>query len=433
MTTVEQGLSGSWLARDEAVLAPVLGRYSDVVALSGRGLWLTDVGGRRILDLTSGIGVTQVGHCHPRVTAAIVEQASRLVHTSVTTHHPRSIELAERLGAICPDVNQAQAFLANSGAEVVDGVMKLARRITGRPGIIAFSGGFHGRTLGATSLTTTKAHYRLGYEPLVPSVYIAPYGDPRRFASAEGALAELDALFDSRVDPSQVAAMVVEPILGEGGYVVPLDGWLAGLRRRSDEHGILLVFDEVQCGIGRSGAWTAGQRFGVAPDVYLLAKGLAGGLPLAAIVASRATFAGWPVAAHGSTFGGNPVSCAAALAVLDVIAEEGLLGRADLLGRRCLEVLGPLAGAGAGGAVGGGSVAGGAVVGVRGVGLMVGVELVSGERCEEVRRRALSEDVLLLSCGSHGEVVRLVPALTISDDELEHGLDVLVRSIRRSA
>ena len=421
MTAVEHDLAGSWLARDAAVLAPVLGRYSDIVAVRGEGVWLTDVAGRRVLDLTSGIGVTQVGHCHPRVTAAIVEQAGQLVHTSVTTHHPRCIELAERIGGICSEIVEPQLFFSNTGAEVVDGAMKLARRTTGRPAVVAFSGGFHGRTMGATSLTTTKAHYRQGYEPLVPSVYVAPYGDPRRYASAEGALAELDALFDSRVDPSQVAAMFVEPVLGEGGYVVPLDGWLAGLRRRCDEHGILLVFDEVQCGIGRTGAWTAGQRFSVAPDVLLLAKGLAGGLPLAAIVAGRRTFAGWPTSAHGSTFGGNPVACAAALAVLDVIADDGLLGRADRLGRRCLEVLAPLAGAA------------GTVVDVRGIGLMVGVELVSGDVCEEVRRRALAEDVLLLSCGSHGQVVRLVPALTISDDELEHGLDVLVRSIRAAA
>jgi 4-aminobutyrate aminotransferase len=422
MTAVEHDhdLSTAWLARDEAVLAPVLGRYSDFVAASGEGLWLTDIDGRRVLDLTSGIGVTQVGHCHPRVTAAIVEQAGRLVHTSVTTHHTRSIELAERIGALCPWFEEPQLFFSNTGAEVVDGVMKMARRTTGRPGIVAFTGGFHGRTLGATSLTTTKAHYRSGYEPLVPSVYFAPYGDPRRHASAEGALAELDQLFDSRVDPGQVAALIVEPVLGEGGYVVPLDGWLAGLRRRCDEHGILLVFDEVQCGIGRTGAWTAGERFGVAPDVLLLAKGLAGGLPLAAIVASRSTFASWPTAAHGSTFGGNPVACASALAVLDVIAEDGLLERADRLGRRCLEALTPLAGTA------------GAVVGVRGIGLMVGVELVSGAVCDDVRRRAMEEDVLLLSCGSHGEVVRLVPALTISDDELELGLDVLTRAIRAS-
>ena len=418
MTAVGHGLSSSWLARDEAVLAAVSGRYSDVVAVSGQGLWLTDVEGRRVLDLTSGIGVTQVGHCHPKVTAAIVDQAQRLVHTSVTTHHPRVIELAERVGAICPWFDEPQLFFSNTGAEVVDGAMKLARRTKRRAGIVAFSGGFHGRTLGATSLTTTKAHYRQGYEPLVPGVHVAPYGDPRRHTSAEAALAELDELFDRHVDPADVAAMVVEPVLGEGGYVVPLDGWLAGLRRRCDEHGILLVFDEIQCGIGRTGAWTAGERFDVRPDVLLLAKGLAGGLPLAAIVAGRSTFAAWPTGAHGSTFGGNPVACAAALAVLDVIEDEGLLERADVLGRCCLDALTPLA------------EEGGAVVDVRGIGLMVGVELVSGGVCEQVRRRALAESVLLLSCGAHGEVIRLVPALTISDDELQLGLDVLTRAIR---
>jgi 4-aminobutyrate aminotransferase len=255
-----------WLARDAQILAPVLSRVTDVVAVSGRGSWLIDVDGNHWLDLASGIGATYTGHCHPHVVAAITAQAAELLHTSVVTHHQRSIEAAERLGRLMPFFAEPQVFFANSGAEVVDGALKLARRATGRGGIIAFAGAFHGRTLAATTLTTSKAKYRDGYDPLLPGVRTVPF--PRAAADVDAALAALDAAVNHG---EPVGAVIVEPVQGEGGYVPAPPGFLAGLRARCRDHGILLIFDEVQCGMGRTGRPFAAETFGVAPDVLLVA------------------------------------------------------------------------------------------------------------------------------------------------------------------
>ncbi|HYT38832.1 MAG TPA: aminotransferase class III-fold pyridoxal phosphate-dependent enzyme, partial [Acidimicrobiia bacterium] len=313
--------SAEWLARDEAALAGVLPRITDVVAVRGEGSWLWDADGRRYLDFGSGIAVTNTGHCHPKVVAAITEQAATLIHTSVVAHPTGMIRLAERLAALVPFMAEPQVFFCNSGAEAVDGSIKLARRITGRPGIISFRGGFHGRTIGGTSLTTTKMVYRESYDPLLPGVRVAPYA--HRAAETDAALAGLDLILASELPPSDVAAMIVEPVLGEGGYVVPPVAWLEGLRERCDRHGILLVFDEVQCGMGRTGRPFAAEIFGVTPDVILFAKGVASGMPLGGIIAERRVLDRWPTGAHGSTFGGNPVACAAALATIDVMEDEG--------------------------------------------------------------------------------------------------------------
>ena len=242
--------TNDWLNRDKASLAGVLPRYYDVVAESGEGSWLTDVDGKKFLDFGSGIAVVSVGHCHPRVVSAIQQQAAQLIHTSVVTHNQPTVLLAEKLIAHVPYINDAQVFFCNSGAEAVDGVLKLGRKVTHKPGIISFRRAFHGRTLAATSLTTAKAKYRAGYEPLLPSVNIAPYcmdGDYKK------ALAELDEMFALQAAPANIGVMIVEPVLGEGGYVPPPVEWLRGLRERCDEHGIVLVFDEVQAGIGRTG------------------------------------------------------------------------------------------------------------------------------------------------------------------------------------
>ena len=413
--------STEWLRRDEAVLAAVLDRVTDVVAVKGEGSWLTDADGRRYLDFASGIAVTNVGHCHPRVVEAIQRQAAELVHTSVVTHHPPSVRLAERLAALTPFLDDPQVFFCNTGAEAVDGVLKLARRATGKPGVVAFRRAFHGRTLAATSLTTAKGKYREGYEPLLASVAIAPYCDPLGSPSPEAAtercLAELDELLGVQAPAANVGAMIVEPVLGEGGYVVPPVAWLRGLRERCDRHGILLVFDEVQCGMGRTGRAFAAETFGVAPDAVLFAKGVASGLPLGGIVAPRRVMERWPTGAHGSTFGGNPVSCAAALATLDVMEDEGLFARADVLGARARAALGR---AGA---------ANPAVREVRGVGLMVGVELADAATAARVQRRCLDQGLLVLTCGPSGNVLRLVPPLTLTDEELEQGLAVLTAAI----
>ncbi len=404
VTTTEE-----WLARHEQAMAGVLPGYFDVVAERGEGSWLIDAEGRRYLDFGSGIAVTNVGHCHPRVVAAIEAQARTLIHTSVVTRHSRAIELAERLGRLAPFFEAPQVFFCNSGAEAVDGSIKLARRATGKPGIIAFRRGFHGRTLAATTLTTAKAKYREGYEPLLPAVYHGPYGD---------GLDELDQLLSSAAPPANVAAMIVEPVLGEGGYVVPPVAWLRGLRERCDAHGILLVFDEVQSGMGRTGRPFAAETFGVTPDVVLFAKAVASGLPLGGIIAPRALMDRWPHGTHGSTFGGNPVACAAALATLDVLDDEDCYRRARVAGERAMARLRATA-------VG----APGVIVDVRGVGLMIGVELRDKATADRVQQRCLAENLIVLTCGPDENVLRLIPPLTITDDELEHGLAILAAAL----
>jgi 4-aminobutyrate aminotransferase len=427
VTTVTPTLgeaTAGWLARDHDALAGVLPRYYDVVAARGVGSWLVDVEGRRYLDLGAGIAVNTTGHAHPRVVAAIAEQAATLIHTSVVVHNTRNIELAERIGALCPFLDEPQVFFCNSGAEAVDGALKLARKLTGRPGIVAFRRAFHGRTLAATSLTTAKGRYREGYEPLLPGVYHAPYCVPHEHASpdaaVEAALAELDLVLSLQAPPANVGAMVVEPVLGEGGYVPPPRAWLAGLRERCDAHGILLVFDEVQCGVGRTGRPFAAEAYGVRPDVLLFAKGIASGLPLGGIVAPRALMERWPTGAHGSTFGGNPVACAAALATLDVLDEGDLYRRAATLGDRVVAHLRR--------EVGGHPH----VRDIRGIGLMVGVELADKAVTDAVCAACLAAGVIVLACGPDENVLRLVPPLTVSDDEIDQGLAVLSSVIGRA-
>ncbi|HEX6425957.1 MAG TPA: aminotransferase class III-fold pyridoxal phosphate-dependent enzyme [Acidimicrobiales bacterium] len=417
--------SAAWLARDHDALAGVLPRYYDVVAERGEGTWLVDVEGRRFLDLGAGIAVNTTGHCHPRVVEAVTDQARTLVHTSVVVHHTRNVVLAERIGALCPFLDRPQVFFCNSGAEAVDGALKLARLVTGRPGVISFRRAFHGRTLAATSLTTAKGRYREGYEPLLPGVYQAPYCVPHEHATpevaADSTLAELDRVLALQAPPANVGAMVVEPVLGEGGYVAPPRAWLEGLRARCDEHGILLVFDEVQCGVGRTGRPFAAEAYGVRPDVVLFAKGIASGMPLGGIVAPRALMAQWPTGAHGSTFGGNPVACAAALATLDVLDETDGYRRVADLGDRVVDHLRREVGGHA------------SVRDVRGIGLMVGVELAGKDVTERVCRACLDAGVIVLSCGPDENVLRLAPPLTITDDEIAHGLSVLCAAIRSTA
>jgi 4-aminobutyrate aminotransferase len=392
-----------------------------VVAERGEGCWIVDVDGRRFLDLGSGIGVNATGHGHPRVVEAIAAQAAELVHTSVVVHHRRNIELAERLGAYSPFLDEPQVFFCNSGAEAVDGALKLARRITGRPDVIAFRRAFHGRTLAATTLTTAKGKYRQGYAPLFPGVHFAPWCLPHEHVSraeaVSAALRGLDRLLASEIAPSDVGAMVVEPVLGEGGYVPAERDWLAGLRERCSEHGILLVFDEVQCGAGRTGTYFAAESYGVSPDVVLFAKGVASGLPLGGIIAGRALMDQWPTGAHGSTFGGNPVACAAALATIDVLEDEGLMERATVLGARAVERLRAELGVDP------------AVRDIRGKGLMVGLELAEKDVTDAVAARCLDQGVIVLACGPDENVLRLVPPLTITDEELDLGLTTLVAAV----
>ena len=417
MTAVETTTTAEWLARYDEVVAPVLPSYFDVIADRAEGSWVWDVEGRRYLDLGSGIAVTNTGHGHPHVVDAIHRQVERLLHTSVVLKHQPYIEAAEAIAGLAPFLDHPKVFLCNSGAEAVDGSIKLARRTTGRPGIIAFRRGFHGRTMGATTLTTAKAAYQEGYAPLLPDVHIAPYCiPPQGLDDADpvaAAVEELDAILDAH--SGEFAAMVVEPVLGEGGYIVPPRAWLESLRQRCDEHGTLLVFDEVQCGFGRTGRPFAAETFGVTPDVLLFAKGVASGLPLAGIMAGAALMDRWPNGTHGSTFGGNPVSCAAAVATVQVLEREGLYDRAVALGDRARAHLAALDAA--------------PVVEVRGIGAMIGVELIDRATAEAVQQRCLDAGVLVLTCGPDGNVLRLIPPLTMTDAELDHGLAILAEAL----
>ncbi len=422
MTAVETTSTDAWLERYHEVVAPVLPGYFDVIADRAEGSWVWDVEGRRYLDLGSGIAVTNTGHGHPSVLDAVHRQVERLLHTSVVLKHQPYIEAAEAIAGLAPFLDHPKVFLCNSGAEAVDGAIKLARRTTGRPGIVAFRRAFHGRTMGATTLTTAKASYQEGYAPLVPSVHIAPYcipGATNPYATDEAAvaatLADLDAILSEH--GHELAAMVVEPVLGEGGYIVPPAAWLHGLRQRCDAHGALLVFDEVQCGFGRTGRPFAAETFGVRPDVVLFAKGVASGLPLGGIMGGAALMDRWPNGTHGSTFGGNPVACAAAVATIAVLQEEGLYERAVTLGDRARTAL---SGLDAG------------IVEVRGIGAMIGVELRDKATAEAVQQRCFEGGVLVLTCGPEGNVLRLIPPLTMSDAELDHGLQVLTAALTSS-
>jgi 4-aminobutyrate aminotransferase len=395
-----------WMERDEAALAAVLPRIFPIFPEHGEGSWLIDVDGRRFLDMSSGIAVTTTGHCHPRVVAAIQEQAARLIHVSVVTHNSLAVRLAERLRMKVPYLDDAQVFFCNSGAEAVDGAIKLARRTTGRKGIVAFRHAFHGRTMAATSLTTAKEKYQEGYAPLLPEVHVAPYCHGDVVAGLDG----LDAVLE-QAGVSTVAAMIVEPVLGEGGYVVPPVEWLNGLRERCDRHGILLVFDEVQTGVGRTGTFFAAEGFGVVPDVILFAKGIASGMPMGGIIAPARVLEGWPRGTHGSTFGGNLVACAAALVTLDVIDDEKLCERAQVLGDRARDRLRSV------------------THDVRGIGLMIGVELADADVAKRVQDRCFDAGVLVLTCGPGDNVLRLMPPLTVTDAELDLGLDALCAAL----
>ncbi len=309
-------------------LTPVLGRYFERTWDRGEGHHLYDTDGRAYLDFANGIAVTGLGHVHPRVTAAIHAQVDRLIGpiSAVGFSAPVSA-LAEALAATFPDPLDSVMFL-NSGSEAVEGALKLARRVTGRPGIIAFRGGFHGRTFGATSVTTSNLNYRTGYEPLLPGVYFAPYPvaypdyDGDEEAASSASLAQLRSLLGSIIAPDRVGAIIIEAVMGEGGYNPAPASFLRGLRALADEHGILLIADEVQSGYGRTGRMWAFEHAGIVPDVVCVAKAIANGLPLSAVVSSRVLQERWGRGAHGSTYGGNPVACAAGLAVLETIREE---------------------------------------------------------------------------------------------------------------
>lgn len=412
-------------------LAPVWGRPWEIFVERGEGSYVWDTDGNRYLDFTSGIGVTSTGHCHPRVVGAVREQAGRILHAqaNLLVHQPM-LSLVDSLRKVVPD-GLDSFFFSNSGAEAVEASLKLARHATGRTNVIAFEGSFHGRTVGTMSLTSSKEVYRSGYQPLMSGVFFAPYGDCFRCPKAEAApgrygksrcchwpLERLRNLLATRSAPEETAAILVEPILGEGGFVIPEPGFLRGLREICDEHGILLVFDEVQTGFGRTGRFFASEHFDVVPDILVMAKGIASGLPLSGIAAPAELMRCWRVGAHGGTYGGNAIACAAADATVRVLVEDGLVENARRQGAEILRRLGEL------------QKVNPTIGDVRGLGLMIATEFVDPETgrpdremAAAVQQGAFDRNVLLLTCGSHSHVVRWLPPLVADEAEVETAVD----------
>ncbi|HVM31400.1 MAG TPA: aminotransferase class III-fold pyridoxal phosphate-dependent enzyme [Candidatus Limnocylindrales bacterium] len=410
-------------------LSPALARYYERAWSHGEGHRLYDVDGRAYLDFATGIATTILGHRHPRVTQAITDQAERLLHVCNGLGHLEPVSrLAEMIAATMPAPLDT-VFFGNSGAEVIEGALKLARRATGRSAIICFEGAFHGRTFGALSVTTSNPNYQAGHGPLLPDVHVLPYPDAQRHAGNEGAAmkASLDAieqLLAAHVPAERVAAVIIEPILGEGGYVPAPDAFLRRLRELCDQHGIVLVFDEVQSGYGRTGRMWAFEHAGVVPDIVCMAKGIANGMPLGAFVASRALHERWGLGAHGTTFGGNPVSCAAGIAVLETIQQEGLVANAAARGSELLDGLRRIAETEP------------RVGAVRGRGLMLGVPLVhadsgqpDGALANAAIARCADDGLLVLTCGPAHDVIRWLPPLDVTAAEIHEGLQIFGRAL----
>jgi 4-aminobutyrate aminotransferase len=418
--------------RSNATLSPILGRYYQQAWVKGEGHRLYDSDGRPYLDFANGIAVTSLGHAHPKVNAAIHRQVDRLIHVCNGLGHLDPVtRLAEMIVDELPEPLDT-VYFGNSGAEVVDGAMKMVRRATGRTHIIAFSGAFHGRTYGATSLTTSSLNYRSGYDPLVPDVHIAPFpnayrdfdGDEER--ASEVCLDHLERLFRDQIQPARTAAFVIEPVQGEGGYVPAPLGFLQGLRELATRHGVLLIADEVQSGYGRTGRMWAFEHAGIVPDVVLAAKAIANGMPLAALVSPRELQERWGLGAHGSTYGGNPVSCAAGIAVLEVMHEQHLVANAAergaelSAGLKALQAEDPRIGD------------------VRGPGLMIGVEMIKDPAAPDVAlgsamsQACAERGLLVLTCGA-GNVVRWIPPLDVQRTEIEEALGIFQEALLATA
>jgi len=415
------------IARDAEVISPSYPRDYPFVMSHGRGSEVWDVDGNRFLDFAAGIAVCATGHAHPQVVAAVIEAAGEFLHISSDYWHEQMIGLGERLARVAPMGEPAMSFFCQSGTEAVEGALKLARYLTRRPRFIGFLGGFHGRTMGSLSFTSSKYTQQLGFAPTMPGVTHVPYPNPYRplLAGADqgkAVLAYIRMLFERNVPAAEVAAILVEPIQGEGGYLVPPDGFLAGLRSLCDEHGILLIFDEVQSGVGRTGKMFACQHWGVLPDIMTLAKGLGSGLPIGAVVAKKSLMEQWKRGAHGNTYGGNPIACAAANATLDLV-RGGFADNAASAGAHFMARLKELA-------------RDFPCIGeVRGKGLMIGMELIENDDaktparalCDAIITRAFHNGLLLLPCGV--STIRFMPPLNVSVEQIDEAIALLRASM----
>jgi 4-aminobutyrate aminotransferase len=413
-----------------AYLSPVWGRVTGIVVDHGEGACLYDSTGRRYLDFTCGIGVTNTGHCHPKVVAAIQEQAAKLIHGQINiVYHRPMLELIEAMLPVVPP-GLDSFFFSNSGAESIEAAVKLSKHATGRPNVIVFSGSFHGRTHLTMAMTTSKTSYRVGYQPLVSGVFVTPYPYGYRLRMHEDdatdyCMAELKRLLRAQTAPEETACIVIEPVLGEGGYVVPPRRFMTELRDLCNETGILLVADEVQSGFGRTGKFFAVEHFGVVPDVLCVAKGIASGLPLSGVVTRPELGARWRTGTHGGTYGGNAVACAAATATVKAILEENLLSKAVARGGQLTAGLRQL------------QTDFPAIGDVRGLGLMIGVEFTGDDgepdtRLSKAIAKACGEaGLLLLTCGTYDNVIRWIPPLVVTEEEIAEALQIFAGAFDR--
>ena len=383
-------------------VSPVLGLYFDDFEIaSGKGCYLYDVNGKEYLDFSSGIATCSTGHCHPKIVKAASEQMKKLIHIciGVGLYEPY-IKLGQKIREIAP-MPDAQIFCCQSGSEAVEAALKLARFASKKPGLIAFEGAFHGRTMGALSLTTSKMKYREGYDPLLPEVYISSLSLPH-----------VEELMKSH----QIGGVIIEPIMGEGGYVIIKKEFISGLRKLCDKYGAFLIFDEVQTGVGRTGEWFAANHLGVVPDIITLAKGIASGFPLGVCAAKKEIMAKWPAGAHGSTFGGNPVNCAAAVATIEVIKEKNLVEKSAKLGKYMMKQLKKI------------QQKYPAIHEVRGIGLMIGVDVESKEKAQAVMKDMRARGIIINVTSE--KVIRLVPPLIITKKEANVAMDNLKESLK---
>ena len=411
---------------DRDVVSPSLPRAYSLVVDRAQGCTITDVDGNRFLDFAAGIAVCSTGHCHPRVVKAIQDQAAHLIHVSADFYYPPYVEMATRLTEIAPGSDDWQVFLTNSGTEAVEGALKLARYATGRHRFIAFLGAFHGRSMGAITLTASKPQYHRGFGPLLGGVTHLPYAKCLHchynldYPDCDLACIDYieDEIFKRIAPPEDVAAIIVEPVQGEGGYVVPPTEWLVGLRALCDRHGILLIADEIQSGMGRTGKMFAVDHFvgpegPVVPDIITVAKGIASGMPLGAFIAKTDRMT-WDKGAHGTTFGGNPVACAAGLETIALL-EEGLIENAARMGEYLVERLNSL------------QEENPPLIDVRGLGLMIGMEFQTGEQAKAVVKGCFEKGLVVLGCGD--KAVRLSPPLIIGEEEADTALEILEAAI----
>lgn len=413
--------------RHSDVIAPVIAFDTDLVIERAEGLWIHDSQGNRWADFACGTAVTNLGHNHPAVVAAAHAQLDQNMHSGCVFRYESIVEAAERLREITPDGIDKFGF-ANSGSEAVEAAVKLARNVTGRQGVITFRGGFHGRTMGSVSYTTSNAKYRDGYHPILGSTFVVPFPHPYRWGMTEDeaidySLFELEMTLRHEITPKNIAAMLIEPQQGEGGYYPAPARFLSALRSVADEHGIMLVFDEVQTGFGRTAEWFASDHYDVDPDIIAIGKGIANGLPLSAYGASAEIIDSWKVGAHGTTFGGNPVSCAAAVAVMDTMGD--LLPNAREVGARATELFEKL------------MTSHETIGDVRGLGLMIGVELVSDRQTREpdaaafahIQRYCMDRELVIIECGPMGNIIRFIPPTITTLDEVEWAIDLIDQAL----